>query len=265
MERLDLTGRDDIPVPEAVVAELAGRARRAGLDILVIGAAARDLVVHAPIRTTTTRATLDVDIAVAVGGPGEVSALTAGLDRVRGSEHTFTVLGVEVDVVPFGGLERDRKVRFPDGNQLDVNGIAEALRTSVEVVLPAGTTVRVASLPAQAVLKVLAWRDRRFDSTKDARDLHDILSAASEGPYEDETWDDEVALSATDSDIVRAGPFRAGSLAAAPFDDAGAAAVLEVMGNAALRAVLAKDMGAPSSRDKLDAFFEGFRSQVRGQ
>ncbi|SDB80363.1 Predicted nucleotidyltransferase [Raineyella antarctica] len=216
MERLDLTGRTDVPVREEVIAELVALSRRAGLDILIIGAAARDLVVHAPVGAAAARVTLDIDVAVAVGGPGGFTKFTADLERARGGEHTFVVFGVEVDVIPFGGIEENRSVMFSDGHQLDVNGIAEAFRSSVEVRLPAGTQVRVASLPAQAVLKVLSWRDRRYSSTKDARDLQGILSVSSEGPYGDSAWDDAAALAATDHDIILAGPYRVGRLAAAP-------------------------------------------------
>jgi predicted nucleotidyltransferase len=189
-----------------------------------------------------------------------MATFTDGLARVRGGVHTFAVLGVEVDVVPFGGIEEDRAIRLPDGHVLDVNGIAEALKTSIEVRLPRGTVTRVASLPAQAVLKILAWRDRRFASSKDAQDLKAILTAASEGPYEDETWDDELALAATESDIILAGPYRAGRLAAEPFDKKSAAAVLRLLEDADLARALVRDMGGRLSRDLLPAFTAGFRS-----
>lgn len=261
MERLDLTGRD-VPVDESVIAELVARAQRADLDILVIGAAARDLVIHSLVEQKSPRVTLDVDVAVAVGGHGDVATFTAGLPPSPIGTHTYTAHGVRVDVVPFGGIEHERHVTFRDGHELDVTGIAEALRTSVEVTLPAGTRVKVASLPAQAVLKVFAWRDRRFDSTKDARDLWTILSASSEGPYGDETWADEMALEATDYDIILAGPFRAGRLAAGPFDDRAAAHVLAVLDDESAHAKLARDMDTPSSSDMLRAFTRGFRTGV---
>ncbi len=258
MERLDLTGREGIPVPEAVIAVLVDRARTTGLDLLLIGAAARDLVVHGPVNQTAVRATLDVDVAVAVSGRGDFEAFTSGLESMRGAQHKFKVLGIEIDVVPFGGIEKERSVTFSDGHLLDVSGIAEAAQTAVAVRLPGGTEVKVASLPAQAALKILAWRDRRSDSTKDAHDLQSILTAASEGPYEDATWEDPRALEATEADILLAGPYRAGYLAAAPFTPEHAVAVTDVLDDLRLRQALAKDMGSPSSLEILEAFRAGF-------
>ena len=60
------------------------------------------------------------------------------------------------------------------------------------------------------------------------------------------------------------GPYRAGLLAAAPFDGTGASAVLEVLDDLSLRAALARDMGSLASRQMLDAFTEGFRSGTPG-
>lgn len=55
-------------------------------------------------------------------------------------------------------------------------------------------------------------------------------------------------------------PYRAGRLAAAPFDGKGSGAVLEVLDDPGLRAALVRDMDSPSSRERLEAFMEGFRS-----
>jgi predicted nucleotidyltransferase len=45
-----------------------------------------------------------------------------------GSVHTFLVSGITVDIVPFGGIEReDRTVVWPDGSVMNTLGFAEAL------------------------------------------------------------------------------------------------------------------------------------------
>lgn len=63
---IDLTGRSDIPVAEEVLAELTDICRDLELEFLVVGAAARDLVIHALQQSTPIRATEDIDIAVTV-------------------------------------------------------------------------------------------------------------------------------------------------------------------------------------------------------
>ena len=57
---------DQHDVPVDVVAVIADRAAELSLPMVLIGAAARDLCVHAPMTEYPDRATQDVDIALAV-------------------------------------------------------------------------------------------------------------------------------------------------------------------------------------------------------
>lgn len=159
--------------------------RTAELEFPVIGAAARDLVIHSRQRSEPTRATKDIDIAVAVRGDEDFRALTQVLDRRGRAPHKFIVHGVEVDVIAFGGNEADRAVTFSDGSVFDATGISEAHSTSVSVRFPRGTEVQVASPAALTALKILAWRERYADNPKDALDLATILTAMSESPFDD--------------------------------------------------------------------------------
>ncbi|MFP3560664.1 hypothetical protein SB861_60275, partial [Paraburkholderia sp. SIMBA_049] len=52
----------------------------------------------------------------------------------------------------------------------------EALRAAVPVRMDADLVVPVASLPAQAMLKVIAWQDRHGVDRKDASDLLFLLA-----------------------------------------------------------------------------------------
>lgn len=256
---MDLSAAEALPVPVEVLRELTERAERLGLTMLVIGAAARDLVVHAVTKQHVVRATLDLDVAVAVDREG-FAEFTRGLQPVRDSDHKVRVLGMEVDVVPFGPMERDRRVELNDGHVLDVNGLAEAAATAVVVNLPSGVTVHVASLPAQAALKVLAWRDRHLKSTKDALDLRHILEASAESPYVEAAWEDAEALARFDYAIELAAAYRTGRLAALPFDPLHGGAVLKVLDDPEQAARLASQMGSLTSPHLVDAFATGFRS-----
>ncbi|WP_134774384.1 hypothetical protein [Ornithinimicrobium flavum] len=256
---VDLSAAEALPVPVDVLRELTERAERLDLTMLVIGAAARDLVVHAVTQQPVVRATLDVDIAVAVDREG-LEGFTRGLHPVRNSDHKVRVLGVEVDVVPFGPMERDRHVELDDGHLLDVTGLAEAAATAVVVNLPNAVTVHVASLPGQAALKVLAWRDRHLKSAKDALDLRHILEASAESPYVEEAWEDAEALARSDYAIDVAAAFRTGRLAALPFDPLHGGAVLKVLDAPPQAARLASQMGSLTSPQLLGAFAAGFRT-----
>lgn len=259
---VDLSDVPDLPVPHEVLRELSDRATRHGIEMLVIGAAARDLVVYAPTERSK-RATVDVDVAIAVDRM-QFERFTRGWERVRESEHKFKVLGVEVDVVPFGPMELCRTVELNDGHRLDVNGLAEAARTAVLVLLRDGLEIKVASLPAQAALKILAWRDRHHDNPKDGQDLGEILRAAAEGRHAEETWGDDQALDWADHDIYTAAAYRAGRVAAEPFAEEDGRQVLAVLEDETLAEKLARRMGGTGSQELLDAFAAGFRVGLRG-
>lgn len=258
MRLLDLSGVPDLPVPLEVLRLLHDRALRNRSRMLVIGAAARDLVVHAPSASQSPRATLDIDVAIAVDRAG-FEAFTHELERVRRSEHKFLVLGIEVDIVPYGPIESARAVVFDDGHKLDLTGLAEAAKAPVEVRLPGDLRLDVASLPAQAALKVLAWRDRHLDNPKDGKDLGEILQAAAHDPYVEAVWQDARALEHGEYDIYVASAFHVGRAAARPFAAEHGRSVIAVLEDPMLVDRLARHMGGVLSRGLLAAFAAGFR------
>lgn len=258
MARVFSLGRDQHDVPVDVVQVLDNRARERSLPMVLIGAAARDLCVHAPLGERPPRATHDVDIAVAVPRGEALAEFLSVFERAR-RVHTVVIHGVEVDVVPFGGVERDGRVAFGDGSVLDVVGLAEAMRGPDVVDLAEGVTVKVASIEMQAALKVLAWRDRHVQNAKDAVDLHEILAAGSRGPYEEEAWGDLAALEACDYVLDLAGAYRLGALSRRAFTAARARAVAGVLDDPVVFARLGTQMSHLSSGELLDAYARGFR------
>ena len=82
---------------------------------MLIGAAARDILIRNVAGSPPQRATSDIDIAVAVNSWSEVACLTSSMDPTRGGAHHFLVLGIEVDAIPFYGIEsRDRTITWPN-------------------------------------------------------------------------------------------------------------------------------------------------------
>lgn len=131
------------------------------------------------------------------------------------------------NVVPFGDLERDGEVVI-HGSSLSVLGCAEAAANADLVTLPSGRLLPVAPLELMAVLKLIAFTGRQPAETKDADDLLTVLRAASEGTYGEETWDDELAMAATDYDHELAGAYRLGSRGSACFSPERAQRVLQM-------------------------------------
>jgi predicted nucleotidyltransferase len=82
-----------------------------------------------------------------------------------------------------GGLELEGENAIawpPDGAfRLNVEGFDEALDAALPVELRPDLVVLVASLPALAMLKIVAWRDRHTDHNRDAVDFRYLLATYS--------------------------------------------------------------------------------------
>ena len=198
----------DLPVPGELLDALVETLGPPGPWVL-IGATARDLALILGGVTLPRRATNDVDIAVAAQDAGDFDALLATIGEPTRAWQRRRLLGQQVDVVPFGELEREGDVVIHESS-LSVLGCAEAAANADLVTLPSGRLLPVAPLELMAVLKLIAFAGRHPAETKDADDLLTVLRAASEGIYGDETWDDERAMAATDFDHELAGAHRLG-------------------------------------------------------
>jgi predicted nucleotidyltransferase len=192
---LDL--RDDRPL-EALVVELLRQIDRtaaaSNVEWFVGGASARDIVLTHAYGIEATRATADVDIGVNVeswtGHAALKAALIAGgAFEQRGEAHRLYYRApgsgalIWLDIVPFGGVEGyaqsavASEIAWPPDHavRMNVAGFAEALTDAIAVRVVAGLVVPVASLPGQAMLKIVAWRDRHTVDRKDALDLLFLL------------------------------------------------------------------------------------------
>ncbi|WP_380172383.1 hypothetical protein ACFEMC_00065 [Kineococcus sp. DHX-1] len=221
----------ELSVLAGVLQPLLTRARTTGVDLMVVGAMARDLLVHHAQGTRPDRATRDIDIALAVARWSDLDDVMSSHPRVGDSPHRFLVRGVEVDVVPFRGVETSsRTIRWPNDHVMAVLGFEEALRSAVLVELPGGVVAPVASLPAQSLLKLLAWRDRRQDTRKDAVDLRTILVASGHENHLEQLYDNHPdLLESYGFDPGEAAAHRLGAQARALVDRDAAATVLALL------------------------------------
>lgn len=212
---IDLSSSTDprLGVASHVLSEVNAVAARHGIRLMVVGATARDILSEAIVGAPAARATADVDVAVAVPSWQAFEALTADLTRVGRSRHRFRVAGVQVDVVPFGDVETgDRLVDWGDGTRMSARGLTEAFAHAEPVRLPGGVEVLVPTVAGLAVLKLVAWSDRRLETKRDAVDLQTILGWCATGPLLEELYETELSLlSAYDFDPVPASAHRLGN------------------------------------------------------
>jgi predicted nucleotidyltransferase len=181
---LDLAQRRELDWLAQLVADVRSAAPR--LEPLLVGALARDLLLHYGHGVKISRVTEDADFALAVADWNEFfdvrnSLLASGLFAPhRHAAHRLQhgKYG-SIDLIPFGAVERpDGTIAWPPSGDevMEVIGYAEAAAASVSVALPNGQFTLAVSLPMLAVLKLFAWSDRhRSTHGKDAVDLGLIL------------------------------------------------------------------------------------------
>ncbi|AQP48565.1 hypothetical protein BW730_14710 [Tessaracoccus aquimaris] len=181
-----------MPLTPSLLAELEARFP----NFLLIGAHARDYVVHSQGGLRVPRSTRDIDVSIGVVSHAEYAERTAGLEAICDTGMAFTICGVHVDVLPFGSIaDQDTgHVLTGDGVITDVTGMAEAF-THANLVPIHGHLVRIPNLANLLILKTIAWRMRGDQTDKDASDLGWLMEASSHGSFEERLWSDEgVAL-----------------------------------------------------------------------
>jgi len=218
------TVRPDKPVNPVILQILASvqtLARQLDYSYLLIGAGARDLLMNHVFGVESRRATHDVDFAIALADWDSIHALRnalvdsgdfapaeskAHLLYYRPGKHGKAF---PMDVIPFGGVEQEaHQIAWPpDMNVvMNVTGYAEALASALEVDVGNGLVVPVVSIPALAVLKLIAWKDRGLQDNKDALDLFFLLQSYHAAGNHDRLYGDAyMLLEASGFDLVPAG------------------------------------------------------------
>lgn len=280
---IDLAERKDLSRLVDLVAAMRN-AWPAG-EPLLVGATARDILLSYAHGIPIQRATFDIDFAVAVETWDHFKKVreallgSADFAEVSGMPHRLLFKrDTKLDLIPFGGVERpDRTIAWPPKQDevMHVLGYREAMRDAVDVLLPSGQQIKTVSLPALAVLKIFAWRDRRRRSPgKDAADLWTILCNYLQAGNEDRLYAEHTHLfDEPDYDYLRAGAWLLGrdirALLDSDADDFALDASIEHLSaeiDPAGPTRLARDMRGAAAQEALnllialDAGLKGFRS-----
>lgn len=163
---------------------------------LIVGATARDLVLHHSYGLPERRRTEDLDIAIAVETwkifeNVEKRLIAAGAEPDRTTRHRFQLLGWALDVLPFSGVAQDGVILWPPDHDhaMSVTGFDEASRNAFEVLLPGDLNACVASPAGLLILKLIAWRDRHSKRPHhDALDLRALLRSYGEDWNQDRLY-----------------------------------------------------------------------------
>jgi len=213
---LNLTGKID-PLVAELLAAAVRVAEREGVDFFVAGAAARDLVLEHGYGMKSRRATMDVDLACPMPDWSTYARFHAALvgtgafAPVSGIAHRLTYRGgaLTMDIVPFGGLEGPpgEIVWPPDfATRMGVTGLTDVHDHCILVTVSPGVVVKVVSLPGFAILKLIAWSERKDQTTRDGADIGFLCRHY--GPacvYARLTGEDYDVLGVEDYDVARGG------------------------------------------------------------
>jgi len=158
-----------------------------GIPYVVVGATARDLVLHYGHGARVQRATRDVDFAIEVPSWDAYYALKRqlceqGFKPGQPQHRLLSSDDTPVDIIPFGPIEdQNASIAWPPGGEVvmcvlgfqDAHDAAEWVRIQDEPELD----VPVATPSGMALLKLIAWMDRGGDERKkDALDIAYLLS-----------------------------------------------------------------------------------------
>lgn len=146
-----------------------------------------------------------------------------------------------MDLVPFGGVATpDQIVGWPPDMKvlMNVAGYPEVAEAAELVAISDSLTIKVASLPGLALLKLFAWQDREPGITKDAEDLFTLMRQYTEAGNRDRIFDEleEGLLDELGYDV----------------DDAGVLLLGSDIVKLASREVLAKGIALLDDTDRLD-------------
>jgi len=154
---------------------------------LIIGATARDIVMHYGYGAPIQRATVDVDFAIQVESWKNYNAvrdqlITNGFTATTTRHRLISSNNIPIDIVPFGDIElQNAEIAWPpDGDSImSVRGFQDACDHAQPVLINEipKTICPVASPEGLMILKLISWSSRARElRQKDANDIHYLLT-----------------------------------------------------------------------------------------
>ena len=214
------------PLTRSVIRDVKAVTTDIGLDVFLVGATARIILLENVYGLHTGRATRDIDFAFAIETWDEfqtikdcLTATAAFKDEGRLAHRLSYQTANEphrcvVDLIPFGGLEHaPNTVAWPPDMHILMNvaGYRDAHTSAVTVEIEPGLHMPIASLPGLAVLKLIAWIERGQETPKDAIDLLALLRQYHQAGNQERVYETAAAaLEAAHYDIEQAGAWLLG-------------------------------------------------------
>ena len=174
-----------------IVREIEKVSKVLDLELLLVGAQAKVILLENIHGLNPGRATGDIDFAFAVESWDQFNQIKQSLiatgkfrelPKVKQRlvyQSSLIEHGFVVDIIPFGKVQDDNNmITWPPKLDvvMSVSGYKEALESALLVELDAELTIKVVSLAGLAILKIFAWSERgTVTDNKDALDLMTLL------------------------------------------------------------------------------------------
>lgn len=187
------------------------------IPYIVVGATARDLVLHHGHGAKIQRATDDVDFAIEVPDWNAFAIIKntlceKGFRETKAQHRLLSPAEMVVDIVPFGDVEDEEySIAWPPKGETTMNVLgfkeacdnAEWLHIQEEPILD----MPVATPVGMSLLKIISWADRAIElRNKDAKDIAYLLSTYELIPEVKYTlYSEEQILETYDWDVMQAG------------------------------------------------------------
>ena len=191
MNTLDLSGKIDEKAI-AIYSVIDDAAKELGIPYVVVGASARDLVLHYGYGARVKRATADIDFGLQIPDWDTFESIRnklieSGFEGTK-TPHRLLYDGMKIDLVPFGAIQdEEAKIAWhPEGDVvMNVLGFQEAIDNTVNVILQKDPVIEIPVVkpPGLSLLKIICWTDRDADlKNKDAKDLLYLLKSYEDIP-----------------------------------------------------------------------------------
>lgn len=182
---LNISGKISTPVV-SIYALIAEVAEQNNVPFFIIGATARDIIFEYVYGIKAPRATRDIDLAVNVATWDDFKQLndqliaTEEFSPTRMSQRLIYQDKIPVDIVPFGAIETNGHIDWPPDHtiEMSVQGFSEAYNATIIIRFQDVPVldIHVVSPVALVILKLMAWKERRHQHSKDALDLVFLLT-----------------------------------------------------------------------------------------
>lgn len=182
-----------------------------GIPYLVIGATARDIILHHGYGAAIERGTRDIDFGIQVQNWDQFEQLKEhllknGFTPVQTKVHQLVTTvpngeSWEIDIIPFGNIAGDgNSITWPPQHdiRMSVTGFNEAFKHALDVKITnnPNLNIKVASPAGMLLLKLISWLEREHSvRRKDAMDIFYLTRHYSKIPdiadslYEDDFMD----------------------------------------------------------------------------